>query len=91
MADLKARVELKFELTLKLNEAEAYALDAIAGYGDDAFISVFYEKLGRAYLQPYVGALRGLLSAIRTQLGPQLAEVKKARGLLAAGQVRSGS
>ena len=32
----------------------------MAGYGDEAFIEVFYAKLGKHYLSPHVDGLRAL-------------------------------
>lgn len=50
--DAKARVDVDYSITLTLTVNEAKALEAIAGYGTQAFLEVFYAKLGRYYLQP---------------------------------------
>lgn len=52
------------DITIRLTESEARALDALAGYGVDSFLEVFY-KLGRAYMEPHEGGLRSLFCAIR--------------------------
>lgn len=50
---------------LEISEEEIRALDALAGYGADAFLKVFYEKLGKAYMEPYEAGLRSLFATIR--------------------------
>ncbi len=54
------------EVTIRLTEAEAGALDALAGYSVDEFLKVFYEKMGRAYLEPYEAGLRTLFDSVRS-------------------------
>lgn len=65
MAQLEGRAELRALIVIVLSEAEAGALDALAGYGTDAFLEVFYEKLGKAYLKPYESGLRSLFDSVR--------------------------
>ena len=62
LSDIRVSVETTVVLTL--NEYELAALDALAGYGVDAFLRVFYEHLGKAYLQPYERGLRSLLETV---------------------------
>lgn len=82
MAEIKSNVILDTKITFTLNEQEARALNAIAGYGANAFINVFYEKMGKHYLQPYEAGLRSLFE-MATQILPQHYEnVDKARELL---------
>jgi hypothetical protein len=50
--------------SLQLNDEEVAALDALVGYGIESFLNVFYEKLGRAYLEPHEGGLRSLFKAV---------------------------
>jgi hypothetical protein len=59
----KPRVELR--VWIGLEEEEARALDALVGYGDAAFISTFYEKLGRAYMEKHEAGLRSLFASVR--------------------------
>lgn len=65
--------------TFTVSEGELRALDALAGYGDDAFIETFYEKLGKTYLQPHELHLREFLKSIRSMAGPILSRVSAAR------------
>lgn len=69
MANVSGRGVVEAKIILEITEAEAHALDALACYGDDAFLAVFYTHLGRAYLQPYEAGLRSLLKSLRTGEG----------------------
>ena len=68
-------VRVQFEV----DEEEARALDALAGYGDNAFIEAFYEKLGRAYMKKHEAGLRRFLQSIREVVSPGLAAIDKTR------------
>jgi hypothetical protein len=41
MAKITTRPNVNLDLTFTINESEARALDALAGYGDDSFIKAF--------------------------------------------------
>lgn len=58
--------------TIKLTEAEMRALEALAGYGDDAFLQVFYKLLGETYMRPHAAGLKSLFAVIRADLRPIL-------------------
>jgi hypothetical protein len=73
---------LTFSATLTLNETEVRALDALVGYGDDAFIKAFYETLGKAYMRDHEAGLRSAFEAIRRDVLPALHEIKQARKFL---------
>ncbi|WP_205633963.1 hypothetical protein [Labilithrix luteola] len=85
---IKPSTNASFEVTLVLNESEARALDAICGYGSAAFLAVFYERLGRAYLEPHERGFRSLSEVVTTQLRPQLAQVKEARRVLRGDRIQ---
>lgn len=76
-------VEYKTVLTttavLRLSEPEIRALDALAGYSWEGFLATFYEKMGKAYLEPHAGALKSLFQTINATCQPALAAVDKAR------------
>lgn len=71
--------ELSVSVTIKINEIEARALDALAGYGDDEFIKMFYKNLGKSYMQPYEEGLRSFLDSIRSAVSPALNHIDAAR------------
>lgn len=79
MAEVRNKADLQFSTTLTLNEVEIRALDALVGYGDDAFLKVFKEKLGAAYIRDHEGGLRSVFAAIRRDVLPALAEIQQAR------------
>jgi hypothetical protein len=68
-------VSAKFTVT----EGELRALDALAGYGDEAFIKMFYDKMGKSYLQPYEKDLREFLRSVRVLASPILSRADSAR------------
>lgn len=63
MAKLQVKPTIEVTLTLSLSEQEARALEAVAGYGTDAFLKVFYEHMGKSYLQPHEEGLRSLFES----------------------------
>ena len=79
MVLVKNKVALEFHSTLTLNEVEIRALDALVGYGDDAFLEVFKEKLGASYIRDYEKGLRSAFAAIRRDVLPALHEIKQIR------------
>lgn len=79
MADINITTEVSITATLTLTEGQLRALDALAGYGDDAFLKAFYVKLGKYYMQPFERDLRELFAMIRRDVPPALAGVKESR------------
>lgn len=70
--------------TITLNEGHLRALDALAGYGDEAFLKAFYVKLGKHYMQPFERDLRDLFDLVRREVPSALAgidEVRKSLGI----------
>lgn len=84
MAEVRNRATISFGGTLTLNETEIRALDALVGYGDDAFIKAFREKLGTAYIRDHEAGLRSFFSAIRRDVLPPLRDIDQARQDLGA-------
>lgn len=78
MAKIIAHPTIDVMLRFVVNESEARALDAMAGYGDDAFIRVFYEKLGKAYMEKHEVGLRLFLKSIRDIMPGLLSKVDAA-------------
>lgn len=83
MAHLISTPRLDLSIQFELNYHEAAALDAIAGYGFEQFIRVFYEKMGKHYLQPHENGLRSLFKSVREQLPGIVSQFEDARGVLA--------
>lgn len=79
MAQIIERPQVDLRIVFQINEAEARALDALVGYGDDAFIKVFYDKLGKAYMDKHESALRSFFKDLRTFLPAALSRVDEAR------------
>lgn len=82
MAEITVAPKLNVHVTFVIDESEARALDALAGYGDDAFVKAFYEQLGEAYMRQHEDGLRKFLSSIRGVVNPALVNVDKARQVL---------
>jgi hypothetical protein len=72
-----SRIELS--LTVTLTEAEVRAFDALAGYGADSFLKVFYEHLGKHYMTPNEQGLRDLFATLRPQCADAISRVDAAR------------
>lgn len=79
MAQICNSTDINLKVTFVVNEAEARALDALVGYGDDAFVKVFYEKLGQAYMAPNEAGLRSFFKSIRSEMPGILTRLDKAR------------
>lgn len=73
--NVTADVGLSINISLTLGEAKA--LDAIAGYGTDEFLKVFYPSMGKAYLEPYESDMREFFIKIREQLSIEISTVER--------------
>jgi hypothetical protein len=79
MSDVKINTTVEITATLNLTEGELRALDALAGYGADAFLKAFYVKLGQHYMKPFERDLRGLFDRINKDVNPALRGIQEAR------------
>lgn len=79
MSNLIISTEIKVTATLELTEGQLRALEALSGYGPDAFFKAFYVKLGKAYMQPVEADMRELFSLINSQVPSALRQVKEIR------------
>lgn len=70
------RIQLDTKVLLELDEEEVRALDGIFGYDVNRFLEVFYEKMGRAYVEPHEAAVRRLHDHIRGLMAGPLAQVR---------------
>lgn len=72
MANQQTYVSVKMDVFFGLNETEVRALEALAGYGTDEFLTAFYEKMGKAYLEKHEDGIRTLFDKIKKDLRPRL-------------------
>lgn len=77
-----AKVDVTVSVTFTVTEAEARALDALAGYGDDSAVAAFYKYCGSSYMRPYEQGLRSFLSSIRKVVTPALNEADRLRSVM---------
>lgn len=70
---------MEFNVFLKLTESEVRALQAITEYGYKEFLKVFYEHLGKHYLEPNEQGLISLFNSIRQEIPPHLSRIDKTR------------
>jgi hypothetical protein len=71
--------QLNTRITIELTEDEFCALNAIAGYGADHFLKVFYEKMGSHYLRPHEAGLRSLFHAAYNETAGVIERANDAR------------
>ena len=74
-----ANLHVNLAIGFTVTEDEARALDAMVGYGDDAFIKVFYEKLGKAYMEKHEDGLRSFFASVRHHVPGFLSRADAAR------------
>jgi len=79
MSKIKVIPKVTITATVEFTENELNALDAMVGYGDDAFLKAFYVKLGKHYMKPFESDLRALFAKIRTDALPALREIREIR------------
>ena len=82
MARYKATTKIEATATITFGESELRALDALTGYGIDPFLKVFYEKFGKAYMQPHEQGLRDLFATINPPVHDALQKVREIRKTL---------
>lgn len=70
---------ITFGASVTLSEVEVRALDALVGYGDDAFLKVFKEKLGEHYIRNHERGLRSFFATVRQDVLPALHVIDEAR------------
>ncbi len=79
MRTLTQMPRIDVDVNLKLTMAQVQALEALAGYGADAFLESFYKQMGKYYLQPHEAGLRSLFAAIQSELPPIIERYKAAK------------
>lgn len=76
--EAKIKTVVAFTVDVTLTENELRALDALASYGDKAFLEVFYKHLGVTYMRPFENDLKTLFSKIK-ELRGQINDIDVAR------------
>ena len=79
MAGIHSRSRIEVKITLSLNEEEARALEALAGYGHKDFVERFYEKFGRHYMEGHEEGLMSFLKSVTEIMPRELKKIDKAR------------
>lgn len=74
---IETNVQIK--ATLTLTEGHLRDMDALAGYGGEAFLKAFYVKLGKNYMQPFENDLRELFEMIRDEVPSALSGIDESR------------
>lgn len=82
--ETKINTKILFSVKCELTENELRALDALVGYGFDAFVKCFYEHLGKHYLEPYENDLKQLFAKVES-LRPEISNIETARKALTRG------
>lgn len=78
MAAGKIITAFETKIYLELTEGEAGALDAICGYGPEAFLKWFKNNLGRYYIEKYEKHVKSLFEKAQ-KLEQAIHQAKKAR------------
>lgn len=86
MAEFSELPTVTVQATMRLSEQELGALDALACYGDDAFLEAFKAKLGSCYIRDYEEGLRTLLKSVRRQVPSILERARDARKVFTNGK-----
>ncbi len=79
MSKLTQRPTIELNVGLQLTEIETKALYALAGYGIESFLKVFYAQMGTHYLEPHEAGLRSLFATIVTDLPPIINRMNAAK------------
>jgi hypothetical protein len=81
MEKVKSSSSININIHLTLNEIEARALEAIAGYGSTEFLRVFYEKLGISYLKPHEDGIISIFENISKELPKHIQKAEDTRNI----------
>lgn len=79
MNNVKVTATVEITATLELTEGQLRALEAMVGYGADAFFRVFYLRLGKHYMGPFEKDFRALFDNINKTVPPALKQIAAIR------------
>jgi len=77
--EVKSQSNIEFSMTFTVSESEARALDALVGYGFKPFIEVFYERLGKSFMQPHEKGLKSLFETVEAEIPKHLSRMSNTR------------
>lgn len=78
---VKSAPQQQFAVHLVIPEKQARALDALTGYDIEKFLEFFYEKMGKAYMEPYEKDFRDFILACHKHIPIHLKKFDAAREL----------
>ena len=79
MAQITQAAKVEMSLTFTIDESEARALDALAGYSADDFLAVFYKHIGTQYMKPHEEGMRNFLISVRQFVPGYISKIDRAR------------
>jgi hypothetical protein len=79
MSRATTNIKIEFSATMTLNETECRALDALIGYGVDAFLKVFKQHMGEAYLRGHEAGVASLFETVGKTVHPALTDINQLR------------
>lgn len=79
MAKLNSHPVIHLSITLELTEEEARALEALASYGADTFLTHFKQTISANFARDHGSAVRSLFASARTILPEYFARLDAAR------------
>lgn len=82
MAKIVSKAQIGVTAHFSIDEEECRALDAMVGYGYDAFITTFKKNMGESYMRGHEDGLKRFFESVRGIVGPAIARVDDARSAL---------
>ena len=77
-------LSVEFTTTITLTEMEIHALEALVGYGADAFLELFKKTCGVSYIRGAEDGIKTLFHTIARDVAPVHKEIQEAKKALIA-------
>jgi hypothetical protein len=81
MAKITQMPEVQVTATFAVDEEEMRALDAMVGYGFEAFLSAFQKHMGTHYMHGHEDGLKRFFESTRANVAPILRRADDARAV----------
>ncbi len=91
MAKVTGKGQTDIRIAFEISEAEARAIDALAGYGSDAFLATFKKHMGTSYMEGHEDGLREFFKTMRESIPPFLDRADKARAVFKHPELLEGT